>query len=102
VKKSIIAIASVAIFSFSQMAMAEDYAINYSNKELSTGAGVANVHARIVKAAKQYCPTYSQIRNHKDVQNCVNGVVEDLVSKVNHPTLSDYDAGDRNQRIAQR
>lgn len=101
-KKSVIAIASVALFGMSQMAMAEDYALSYSNKELGSGAGAARVHARIVKAAKQYCPTYSQIRNHKDVQSCVNGVIDDLVSKVNHPTLSDYHAGDRSVKVAQR
>ena len=101
-KKLVIAIASVALFSLSQVAVADDYAVNYSTTELSSGAGVASLHARIVKTAKQYCPTYSQIRNTKDVQSCVNGVVEDLVSKVNHPILSDYNAGERNQRVAQR
>ncbi len=67
---------------------ADEYAISYSEKELTNSAGVEQVHERIVKAAKQYCPTYSQIRSHAEVKLCVDGVVEDLVQKVNHPQLS--------------
>jgi len=99
-KKSIIAFASVALFGLSQMAVADEYAVNYSAKELVSSEGVASVHERIVKAAKDYCPTYSQIRNHKDVQSCVDGVVNDLVNKVNHPRLSSYNANDNSVRIA--
>ena len=58
------------------------------------------MHARIVKTAKQYCPTYSQIRSHKDVQTCVDGVVSDLVEKVDHPQLSGYHAGEEWVQIA--
>ncbi len=66
----------------------DDYMVSYSHAELTSAKGGENVHARIVKAAKQYCPTYTQIRSHAEVKLCVDGVVEDLVSKVDHPTLT--------------
>lgn len=71
-------------------AAGEEYVVSYTYNELTNSRGVEDVHARIVKAAKAYCPTYSQIRNAKDVRVCVDGVVEDLVSKVNHPQLTSY------------
>jgi UrcA family protein len=100
VKKLVIAFASVALFGLSQMAVADDYTLSYSAKELANSDGVTSVHKRIVKAAKDYCPTYSQIRNVRDVQSCVDGVVDDLVNKVGHPRLSSYHANDNSVRIA--
>ena len=99
-KKSVIALVSVALFGLSQMAVAEDYSVSYSAKELANSDGVASVHERIVKSAKDYCPTYSQIRNTRDVQSCVDGVVDDLVNKVGHPRLSSNHANDNSMRIA--
>ncbi|MFT7653347.1 MAG: UrcA family protein [Limisphaerales bacterium] len=75
-------------FGMSAVAANHDYTVSYSYTDLTTSQGVENVHKNIVKAAKQYCPTYSQIRSHADVKNCVTGVIEDLVSKVNHPQLT--------------
>ncbi len=69
-------------------AASDDYVVSSSHTELTSAKGVEDVHARIVKAAKQYCPSYSQIRSHAEVRLCVDGVVEDLVSKVAHPTLT--------------
>ncbi len=100
-KKLIVAAVSIVMFGIGGTAVASDeYVLTYSAQELSTFSGVEDVHARIVKTAKQYCPTYSQIRSHKDVQNCVDGVVSDLVAKVGHPQLSGYHAGEEWVQIA--
>ena len=100
-KKLIVAAVSVAMFGIGGTAMANDeYVLTYSTQELTTFAGVEDVHARIVKTAKQYCPTYSQIRSQKEVQSCVDGVVADLVAKVDHPQLSGYHAGEEWVQIA--
>ena len=100
-KKLIVATVSIALFGLGGSAVANDeYVLSYESNELSTFAGVQDVHARIVKTAKQYCPTYSQIRSHADVKTCVDGVVADLVDKVNHPQLSGYHAGEEWVRIA--
>ncbi len=101
VKKLIVATVSIALFGLGGTAVANDeYVLTYSANELSTFNGVQDVHARIVKTAKQYCPTYSQIRSHADVKTCVDGVVADLVEKVDHPQLSGYHAGEEWVRIA--
>ena len=88
----LVRVAAVAMFVsallLSSNAAAEDYVVTYKHAELTNAQGVADVHNRIVKAAKRYCPTYSQIRSNQEVQDCINDVVEDLVSKVNHPQLT--------------
>ncbi len=100
-KKLIVAAVSIALFGIGGTAAANDeYVLTYSAQELSTFSGVQDVHKRIVKTAKQYCPTYSQIRSHNDMKTCVEGVVSDLVEKVNHPQLSGYHAGEEWARIA--
>ena len=98
--KKLIVLAGFAVVGFGQTALADEYAMAYTAKELSSVEGVKDVHARIVKVAKQYCPTYSQIRNHKDVQSCVDGVVADLVDKVDHPRLTNYHVDDDGVRFA--
>ncbi|XOV84871.1 MAG: UrcA family protein [bacterium] len=99
-KKLATALLVTAAFGISSNAIADEYAVAYSSKELTSSAGVKQVHERIVKVAKQYCPTYSQIRNHNDVAACVSDVVEDLVSKVDHPRLTSYHTGDNSVQVA--
>ena len=45
-------------------AQADEYVLSYSEAELLSSQGVEGVHHRIVQAAKDYCPTYHQIRSH--------------------------------------
>ncbi len=99
-KKLIVILFGVASLGFGQAALAGEYAMSYSANELSNAAGVKSVHARIVKVAKKYCPTYSQIRNNKEVAACIADVVEDLVSKVDHPRLTGYHTGDESVQVA--
>ena len=99
-KKIIVALIGVAFFGFGQTALADEYAMSYSKNELTNVAGVQGVHSRIVKVAKRYCPTYSQIRNHKEVSECVADVVADLVNKVDHPRLTGYHVGDESISVA--
>jgi len=100
VKKLATALLITAAFGASTNAIADDYAMAYSSTELTSASGIEQVHERIVKVAKQYCPTYSQIRNHKEVAACVSDVVEDLVNKVDHPRLTSYHTGDNSVQVA--
>ena len=100
-KKFNLALIGVFVMGFGMSAVADEYVLTYSEKELATFGGVADVHARIVKAAKQYCPTYSQIRSHADVKTCVDGVVSDLVLKVNHARMTSFHSGDRGVQVAE-
>ena len=95
-----VAVIGIMLFSANAAAEADEYVLSYSSKELGSAHGVSEVHERIVKAAKRYCPTYSTIRNMREVNDCIDDVVNDLVSKVNHPRLTDYHIGDDRVRIA--
>lgn len=96
--KTVIAVSSVVL---ATAAIADgEYRISYTAGELSSHAGVVQVHERIVEAARDYCPTYMEIRSHSDVKTCVDGVVDDLVSSINHPTLSGYHNSDADFEFA--
>ncbi len=93
-KKPFSVVVCVAVLGFSSLAGAGEYTMTYSKGELRNIQGVKAVHARMVKAAKLYCPTYTEIRSLADVRTCVNGVVSDLVGTVNHSGLTRYHDGD--------
>lgn len=88
---------------FSGVAAANEYAVSFSQDELVSYEGVGQVHARIVETAKDYCPTYAEVRSVSTVRACVNDVVADLVSKVNDPLMTAYHNGDLEpQQVADR
>ena len=100
-KKLALAVLSVACFAAgSAIADENQYAISYSNQELSNHEGVAAVHQRIMRTAKQHCPSYSQVRDLRRVRSCVSEVADDLVTKIAHPQLSSYHSGDSDVRVA--
>jgi UrcA family protein len=76
-----VAIAALSFLSSAALA-ADGYVLTYSEPELNTVPGMQNVHQRIVRVAKNYCPSYSQIKSHTAVKTCVDGVVQDLVGKI--------------------
>lgn len=69
---------------------ADSYALVLQQKELTTTVGLQQVHARMQQAAKEYCPTYLQIRSQADVATCIDGVVEDLTAKIADERLTNY------------
>jgi len=99
-KRLSVALLGFAAIGLAQGAMAGEYAVSYSNQELTSASGVESVHERIVRVARKYCPTYSQVRNNKEVQVCVQDVVSDLVEKVDHPRLTSYHTNDGSVRVA--
>ncbi len=102
-KKLLIVMVGASCMAFGAAASADDpkqYVLAYAANELSNYDGVRGVHARIVKAAKQYCPTYARIRSVREVNTCIEDVVADLVAKVDHPRLSSYHAGDDRVLVA--
>ena len=81
-------------------AAADGYAVSYSVEELKTQKGVEEVHARILQAAKDYCPTYLQSGSKWEMRECMEDVVADLVAQVNHPQLSQLHAGETGVSVA--
>lgn len=99
-KRLIVALVGVACFGFGQTALAEGYAVSYTKSELASVQGVKDVHARIVKVAKRYCPDYSVVKDLREVNACVADVVNDLVAKVDNPRLYSFHQGDDSVRVA--
>ena len=89
-----------SIFFQSTYADVANYATSYSKVELSTPAGVYALHQRLVKAGQDYCPGYLQMKSHSAVEACVEGVVKDLVSKIDHPALTTFASKPYNLRKA--
>ena len=99
-KRLVLAMVSVAFFGFGQAAMAGEYAMSYSADELSSAPGVQDVHKRIVRTAKRYCPSSTKIRDAREARSCIADVVNDLVNKVDHPRLTSYHVNDGSVRVA--
>ncbi len=86
--------ASVALTPVAQAA--DGYSLVLQQSELASITGLQQVHARMLLAATDYCPTYLQIRSHADVATCIEGVVDDLTAKIGDERLSNYIATLRN------
>jgi len=99
-KSLVVALVGFAAVGLGQTASAGEYAVSYSNQELTSVTGVENVHERIVRVARRYCPTYTQIRNIREVSACIADVVSDLVDKVDNPRLTSYHTDDGSVRVA--
>lgn len=81
----------VSGLTFSAGAAAQEaYGVSYKASELRTAKGVGAVHARIVNIAREYCPSYREAGSLREVKLCLEDVTNDLVGKINHPSLSSY------------
>ena len=96
--KSVIAITGLAL---TTTAFAGDeYRLSYKESELRSSEGVSVVHARIVAAAKDYCPSYKELGSVRELKMCLEDVTNDLVSKIDHPTLSSYHSREAGVELA--
>ncbi|MEQ9450796.1 MAG: UrcA family protein [Pseudomonadales bacterium] len=90
---------SLSLASISLPAFADGgYAITYSQAELSSQTGMENLRIRIEQAARNYCPTYLQIKSHRDVRTCVRGVMKDLVVKIGNESFTHHVATHSHKR----
>ena len=80
---------------------AEHYIVRFAQAELDSTAGMQGVYRRIEKAAREYCPSYRQIRSHADVRSCVKAVVDDLVQKTQSEAFIKYAAGQQQAKDVQ-
>ena len=62
---------------------------------------VKALHRRIVNTAKRTCPSYSEVRSVRVVRECKQAAVNDLVGKIDRPSLSAYVKGESEIRIAE-
>lgn len=78
----------------------DEYGVTYKASELASAQGVSEVHARIVTVAKNYCPSYREAGSLRELKVCLVDVTNDLVGKINHPTLSSYHDRENGVEIA--
>jgi UrcA family protein len=94
--------AGLIVCCIAQLAGAEAgaYSLAYTVEGLQTPQGVATLHKRIVRTARDHCPTYREVGSIKDSRACVSEVVDDLIEKVDHEALTAYHRGEPQTRIA--
>lgn len=72
-------------------ALAErDYALAFKPAEISTKAGMQQLHNEIREVAKDACPSSRGVRSIRLVKTCIQEVTADLVSKVGVPAFSEF------------
>ncbi len=93
----------IAVFTLvsAQAFAGNDYALKYSVFDFQSVETVKALHRRIVNTAKRTCPSYSEVRSVRVVRECKQGVVDDLVGKIDRASLSAYFEGDSEIRIAE-
>lgn len=76
------------------------YSLTYSAADLSSREGVAALHQKIEKTARDHCPSYFSIRSISDSRACVRDVSNDLVKSIDNPQLTAYAAGEEMVEMA--
>ncbi len=77
------------------------YQLAYSAQDFQSVDTVKSLHERIVRTARQFCPTWYETGSISLVNICVNDVVDDLVGKIERPSLDAYVRGETEVRIAE-
>ncbi len=79
---------------------ADEYQLAYSKQELANAQSVQALHARVLRTAQDFCPSYFEVRDLRRVRGCVQEVADDLVSKIDHPRLTSLHSGENRVRLA--
>ncbi len=93
--KKLITASCALIFCGQAFAAGEGYTLNYSAEDLKSVAGAKQVHGKILRTAREYCPSYFVTKDLSDRSACVADVVNDLVGQIDHPTLTAVHTNDK-------
>ncbi len=80
---------------------ADDYGLTYSAVDFQSVETVKALHRRIVNTASRACPRYGVVKEVRVVRDCKQGVIDDLVGKIDRPALSATVEGVGEVRIAE-
>lgn len=80
------------VLTLTSLAHAGDVRLQYAQEDLATAQGVAETHAKIVRTAKENCPSYSQTRALNEMHACIDTVTDSMVNKIGNASLSAYHA----------
>ena len=64
---------------------ADDYTLKYGVFDFQSVETVEALHQRIVRTAKLTCGNYAALGDLRFVNDCKQGVVDDLVGKIDRP-----------------
>ena len=78
----------------------QSYQLSYNAAELKSMGSAKALHRRIRRVALAHCPDYGTTKDLRDRAACIKEVETDLVSKVNHPLLTQIHSGDSAMSIA--
>ncbi len=84
-----------------QVLAADDYTLKYGTVDFQSVETVKALHRRIVNTARRTCPSYGSVRNLRVVRDCKQAVIDDLVGKIDRPSLSATVEGVGEVRIAE-
>ncbi len=91
---------AACMLSASAFAGPNEYSLVYSKSDFANYQSVADLHKKIVRTAKEHCPSYTVTRSLHDVNSCVTDVIDDLVRVIDNPQLTAYAEGDTSLQIA--
>jgi len=98
--KLLIALLTIS-FAGTVAADADHYRLAYTTADFSDVASVEDLHERITRTARDYCPGYLPSKNLAETRRCVEEVTEEIVQSINAPALSAMANGNADQvRIA--
>ncbi len=99
-KLAIPSLVAACMMSATAFADPNSYSLVYSKADFADQNGVAELHRKIVRTARQHCPNYFTTRSLADVNACVREVVDDLVQVIDNDSLTAYAQGETALRIA--
>ena len=87
-------------FAASAYAGDDEYVMTYSADDFQSVETVKELYQRVRTIAREHCPSYFRSRDLAGSTACVDDVVSDLISSINHPALSAYQDGEDEVRVA--
>lgn len=78
----------------------QGYQLSYNVSELKSLGSAKTLHRRIRRVALAHCPNYGVTKDLRDRAACIEEVEADLVSKVNHPLLTQVHTGNSVMNVA--
>jgi len=99
-KRTVTAVIGLACFGAANAMAADEYQLTYSKQELGSHQGVAALHERVLRTAKDICPSYFELRDLRRMRGCMQEVADDLLAKIDHPRLTSYHHGGAELRVA--
>lgn len=99
--KIFLALLLTAATAVTASANADQYRFAYTTTDFKDVASVEQLHKRIARAARDFCPAYLPAKHLRETRNCISEVTAEIVASINNPALTALANGEPEQvRIA--